>query len=252
MSFIADVFDVTLIDQKTGEVFANTTLQDANIEFSLEENEIRGGRGNTLLGLLHSNRDIMINLTDTEFKYDWMARQMGTDIVTGAGVAYAAPQHYKVVDNAGTPEVSLSKTPVAQDSGLAVYTENGQQIDGATLSGGTIDFSSANPTVAADDLVEVRTYKYETAAETQTVEFDVKQYPSEVTAVLETIEIDGGENITHTIQYQFDRAVPQGNFTLNTSSSREASTQDFALKVIKPKESSKVGRALRIPYVETP
>src|SRR5205085_10523262 len=94
MSFIADVFDVTLIDPISGDVIATTTLQDASIDVKVTENEIRGGQGNVLLGNLHVSRDITISLTDIEFRYDWLAKQLGQDVKTGAGVAYAAPKFY--------------------------------------------------------------------------------------------------------------------------------------------------------------
>lgn len=246
MSFIADVFDVTLIDPETKDAFGSTTLQEANIEFTMEENDIRGGRGNNLLGILHSDTDIAINLTDVSFRFDWLARQLGTDVTTGSGIAYAAPKFYKVTGE--TLDVELDNDPLAEDNDLSVYTLDGERITDFTISGGTLSFASSTPTVAEGDQVEVRTYKYNTPDTTETMVFDVNKFPKGVIAVLETIEIDGSENPTHKIQYQFDNAVPNGNVTISTSSTREASTQELPLRVVKPATTSEVGRALRIPF----
>lgn len=246
MGFIADVFDVTLIDPITKEAFASTTLQEANIEFTLDSNDIRGGKGNALLGVLHSNRDIVINLTEVSFKYDWLARQMGTDIVTGASVAHAVPKFYKV-ENGNT--ITLPNKPVGE-LGVFLYTLDNKKITGFTISENKINLETATPKVEIGDEVEVRAYQYETPASTETIEFDIAKYPKGSIVMLDTIEIDGDETITHQIQYQFDNAVPDGNFTLNTASEREAQTTEMALRVIKPKTSTKVGRALRFPYVE--
>ena len=248
MALIADVFDVTLVDEKSGDVIATTTLQEANIEVAVTENEVRGGKGNTLLGTLHVSRDITISLTDAEFKYDWLAKQLGQDVKTGAGVAYAAPKWYDVVDNTGVLSLTLDKTPKSKDS-LAIYDENGVKIpvENLTLTGDEVAITTG---AAAGDKVEVRTFAYDTPADTQTIEFDSKVFASGVKAILETVEIDGDETITHTLQYQFDSAVPDGNFTVNTASERNAATQTFNLKVIKPKTSTVVGRLLRFPYVE--
>lgn len=240
MGFIADVFDVTLIDGK-GNVFASTTLQDANIEFTLEESEIRGGRGNNLLGVLHSNRDIVLNLTDVSFRYDWIAMQLGTDIKTGAGIAYARPEFYTVESG----QITLKHEPIANDHGLAIYDASGKKLD-ATLDGSVVTLTG----VEDGDEVEVRTYKYQTDAATEIIEFDVNKFPKGVKAILETIEIDGDETITHIIQYQFDNAVPQGNFTITTAAAREATTQETSFRIIKPKTTTQVGRALRIPFTE--
>ena len=247
MAFIADVFNVTLIDTATNDVIATTTLTDASIDVKVNENEIRGGQGNTLLGTLHVSRDITVSLTDIEFKYDWLAKQLGQDITTGAGVAYAAPKFYTVVDNAGTLTITLDKTPT-NISTIAIYDANGVKISASdyTLSASTLTFTTG---VVGGDSVEVRTYAYATSASTQTIVFDSAVFAKGMKAILETVEISGDENITHTLQYQFDSCVPDGNFQIQTKSSKEAASQAFGLKVIKPETTTVVGRLLRIPYV---
>ncbi|MGM9986059.1 MAG: hypothetical protein ACI35O_02415 [Bacillaceae bacterium] len=233
-----------MIDEKTGDVIATTTLQDAGIEVSVDENEVRGGKGNALLGTLHVSRDIEISLTDAEFRYEWLAKQLGTDVKTGAGVAYAIAKFYELDAD---KKIVLDRTPLKEDS-LAIYTEAGVKLDTYTTEGKDVTFSAAD--LKAGDYVEVRTYTYATPPETQTIEFDNSKFASGVKAILETIEIDGDETITHTLQYQFDRAIPTGNFSISTASERSGVTQDFNLRVVKPKTSTKVGRLLRFPYVE--
>lgn len=240
MALIADVFDVTLIDEATGDVVATTTLQEANIDVSVSENEVRGGKGNALIANLKVSRDIAINLTDAEFRYDWLAKQLGQDIKTGAGVGYAAPKWYKV--EADT--ITLDKTPKDEKS-VVVYDKDGKRIKDFTSVGKEVTFTSG---VSDGDEVEVRTYQFNTPAETQTIEFDSKVFAKGVKAILETVEIDGDETITHVLQYQFDSAVPDGTFSINTQSERNAATQSFNLKVIKPKTSTVVGRLIRFPY----
>jgi outer membrane lipoprotein-sorting protein len=247
MAFIADVFSVTLIDIATNDAIATTTLTDASIDVKVTENEIRGGSGNQLLGSLHVARDITISLTDIEFKYSWLSKQLGQDVKTGAGVAYAAPKYYTVVDNSGTLKITLDKTPSDANT-LAIYDADGVKISSSayTVSTSTVTFTTG---VVAGDSIEVRTYTYATSAETQTIEFDSAVFAKGMKAILETVEIDGNENITHTLQYQFDSTVPDGNFTIATKSDKTAASQAFGLKVIKPETTTVVGRLLRIPYV---
>lgn len=237
MSLVADVFDVLLIDKETNEVVATTTLTEANIEVSVTENEVRGGKNNNLIGILHAGRDININLTDAEFRYEWLAKQLGQDIKTGAGIAYAMPKFY-TVDEAGV--ITLEHEPI--EGSVKVFDINGKEITG-TVSGNTVTLTGVQP----GDKVEVRTYKYQTDANTETIEINNKVFAKGVMCILETLEIDGEENPLSKIQYQFDKAVPSGNFTINTASERTAQTQQFDLRVIKPQNSDVVGRVLRIP-----
>ncbi|MNH66531.1 hypothetical protein D3C73_185640 [compost metagenome] len=242
MALIADVFDVILKDV-TGDVIGTTTLQEAGIEFSVSENEVRAGKGNQLIGVLHVSRDININLTDVEFKYDWLAKQLGQTVVTGAGVAYAMPKWYKVATDA----IELDETPVSVND-IAIYDAKGIKLiptTDFTLTGKTVEIIKLG--IDDGDEVEVRTFKYATKPETQTIEIDNAVFGKGVTAVLETIEIDGDETVVAKIQYQFDNAVPTGNFSVNTQSERNATTQAFNLRVIKPKTSTVVGRVVRIP-----
>jgi hypothetical protein len=250
MPLIADIFLVNLVDDNN-DVIATSTLQEGNLEVSVSENDVRGGRGNALLAVLHSDRDIAINLTDAEFRYDWLAKQLGQDIVTGAGTAYAMPKWYTTVDGAGTgtdPEITLDKTP-SDTATLAIYNESGQKVTGFTVSGSVVDFTSASPAVGVGDDVDVRTYTYATSASAETITIDNTIFAKGVKAILETLEIDSEENPTHKLQYQFDKAIPSGNFSINTSSERTANTQAFNLRVVKPATSNVVGRVVREPIV---
>jgi hypothetical protein len=252
MAVIADVFDVLLIDEN-GDVIGSSTLQDANIEVQVKENEVRGGKGNMLLGVLHSDRDINISLTDVNFRYDWIAKQLGQDIKTGAGVAYAMPKWYTVqadVDDATSGNqlgIVLDNAPLDATS-LVIYNANGEKITGFTLSGNKVNLSAATPSVVAGDEVEVRTYQYATPAETQEIEIDNSVFAKGVKAILETVEVDEAtEQVTHKLQYEFYNTLPTGNLKISTASERQAHTQEFSLRVVKPKSSTVVGAIKRIP-----
>lgn len=247
MAVIADVFEALLIDPANGDVAATATLQDANIDVTVQENDVRGGRGNQLLGILHSDRDIAVAMNDMNFKFDWLAKQFGQDIVTGAGYAYAMPKWYVAVDNAGATEITLDKTPDA-DHELAIYNEEGVKVTGFTVSGNKVVLTSATPTVAIGDDVEVRTYKYATDAQTQEFKIDNSVFAKGYKLVLETVEVDEStETVTHKIQYEFYNSLPTGAVQINTASERSAQAQPFNLRVVKPKTSTEVGVVKRIP-----
>lgn len=243
MAVVADVFDLLLID-KDGEVIATTTLQEANIEVTVQENDVRGGKGNQLLGVLHADRDIAINCNDINFRYEFLAKQFGQDIKTGAGKAYAMPKWYKVDADL---KIVLEHTPSAQGE-IVIYNINGQKLTGFTVTDKTVDFTAATPTVQTGDEVEVRTYVYDTPPETKEFTIDNTVFAKGVKAVLETIEIDEStEEVIAKIQYEFFNAIPTGAVTINTASERTAQAQAFNLRVVKPKTSTEVGVVRRIP-----
>ncbi|MGG3987523.1 hypothetical protein [Bacillus smithii] len=249
MAVIADVFDVVLIDDDGG-VIGTTTLQDSNIEVQVKEQEVRGGKGNKLLGILHSDRDINISMNDINFRLDWVAKQLGQDIVTGAGKAYATPKWFTTESDAGTPAkpiITLDNTPATPNE-LAIYNQDGVKITGFTVSGTKVTFGSTTPTVAIGDKVEVRTYAYNTDPKTETVKIDNSVFAEGVKAILTTVEVDESkEKVTHIVQYQFYKTIPTGNFTINTSAERQAQAHATNLRVITSPDTSEVGIIQRIP-----
>lgn len=245
MGLVADVFDALLINGN-GDVLATTTLQDANIDVSVTTNEVRGGKGNSRLYTLHAGRDISVTLTDPEFRLDFLAQQLGTDIKTGAGIAYAMPSHKKgAAGEGGAVTFELEETPIADT--VAVYDKDNNRVD-VTVSGKTVTVAGGE--AGAD--YEVRTYQYMTATNTKTFEINAKKFAKGVKLVLETFEINDEEEPVAKLQYIFERAIPTGNFTISTSSERTGTTNEMTLDIVKPKTSDLIGEMKYIPIVETP
>lgn len=248
---VCDVFDAVMIDNVDGSVAGTTTLQSANIDVAVQEVEVRAGKGNALQATLHVQRDINVELVDIEWKPEWVAKQLGTSITTGAAEGYAMPKWYEAVDldgeEAGTAiGFKLDHTPLASKSGLVIYDEDGAAVaktEGYTITGDTVTIVGG----VAGDLYEVRTYKYTTDEDTQTLTFESDKFSHGVTLVLSTLETDEDESNPFELQYQFPNAIPNGSFQINTTSEKNAATQSLSLKIIKPATSTVVGKLLRIP-----
>jgi hypothetical protein len=250
---VCDVFDAVMIDNTDGSVAGTTTLQGANIDVAVSEVEVRAGRGNALIATLHIQRDISVELTDVEWKPEWIAKQLGTSITTGAGVAYAMPKYYTVVDldgaEAGTAlGFTLDEEPLATASGLTIYDEDEKLIvvtTDYTIAAKVVTIVTDGVTVG--DVYEVRTYKYATPAATQTLTMESDKFAKGVTLALSTFETDEDESNPFELQYQFTNCIPNGSFQIQTSSEKKAATQSLKLKVIKPNTSTVAGKLLRIP-----
>jgi len=251
MALIADVFDMLIIDPKTKEVYAKDTLQEANIQLEQETNDVNGGQGNNLLAILHGRKEFTITGNDPMWDMELLALRLGSEIVTGAGVAYAIPKELFKAEAgtaAETTEIELPHAPI--DGTLKIKKEDGTNVQGFTVTGKTVSFPEA--TVAEDEMVKVVTYQYNTPAGTKTTEIDSTKFPKDVAIVLQTLEISEDEQPLNYIQFQFDRVKPSPNFNLNTSAQREASVDENSFRVMKPKHSKKLGRKMIIPYEEAP
>ncbi len=250
---VCDVFDVVAVDNTDSSVIGSTTLQSANIDVAVSEVEVRSGKGNALQATLHAQRDINVDLTDVEWKPEWIAKQLGTSITKGASVGYAMPKYYTVVDldaeGVGTAlGFTLDNEPLASASGLSIYDEDEKLIvvtTDYTIAAKVVTIVTAGVTVG--DVYEVRTYKYATPAATQTLTMESDKFAKGVTLILSTFETDEDESNPFELQYIFDNAIPNGSFQIQTSSEKKASTQSLKLKIIKPPTSTVCGKLLRIP-----
>lgn len=243
MGLVADVFKALIIDS-AGNVLAKDTLQDANIVAEVQKNDVTGGQGDGLIAVLHGRKDINVTMTDPTWQMENLALHLGQDIVVGAGKAYAMPKWYTVEDSTGTKSIELENAPIANT--LKIYLDDGTPLGGFTVSGKKVTISDI--AVSEGEKVEVRTYEYQTSATAETLEIDLTKFPKDAKLVLETLEIDEDEQPLAILQYQFDRVKPDANFAINTASAREASNTESTFRVMKPKDSTVVGRLIRIPF----
>ncbi|WP_310877163.1 hypothetical protein [Priestia megaterium] len=249
MPYIADVFEALVFD-KNGEVICQDTLQQANIQVEVEENEVRGGQGNDLLLTLHGAKNVTITLNNPVWNFELLAMRLGSDVVTGASVAYATHSYKTAATGvaANTTEITLDKEPI--EGTLKMEMSDGTPIAGYTVNGKTVVISDV--VVQDGDEIKVLTYQYNTPASTKTTVIDSKKFPPDVKIVLQTLKIDDQEQPEAFLQFQFDRAKPASNFTMNTQSQREAAVDEQTFKVMKPKGSDQLGTLKEIPIDAMP
>lgn len=244
MSLIADVFDVLLIDS-TGDMFASSTLSTADINITVDTQNINAGRGNALISMLHSNRQADIKLAEMTFKWDWIANQLGKKANIGAAEVWALPRWY-TASGTTTVKITLDEQPIANNSGIKMYKADGTEITSANYSIAEKDVTFTTGVVAGDT-VEVRGYKYTTAETASTIEVDNISFAKGVKCILETLEINEDETELAKVQYIFDSVLPTGNLTISTKKERDASVTNFEFKAVKPLSQNTIGRFVRIP-----
>ncbi|MFK3936687.1 hypothetical protein ACI2JA_04115 [Alkalihalobacillus sp. NPDC078783] len=249
MALIADVFEMLVID-KDGDVLAKDWLTEANITLETAENEVRAGRGNSLYAILHGDKNIEITSNTPEFQLEHLAKHLGTDIVTGAGTAFASTEDHTVTEVDGLATITLKKAPLSEKY-LSIKGVGGKKIPKANMivSGKEVQFSSG---VEAGDKVRVETYEYATPASTKQVDITIDQFPKNVRIVLTTLKLDRDAQPVSEIQFDYENVKPSANMTINTASERDASAQEATYRVMLPENSKKLGTIKEIPIDETP
>lgn len=100
------------------ENFAKT-LTESTFNFSISNEEIRGGQGNALFGKYFHDSNLAITLTDAMFKLEYLAANLGVDISMGGLSLYESPAAGETVDASGY--VKLPSTPTTVNGSLLAW-----------------------------------------------------------------------------------------------------------------------------------
>jgi hypothetical protein len=246
MAMIADIFKCQIINNTTKKSYATGTLSTAGVEIAMDTKDVEGG--GELVAVLHNGKKETITIEDVRFHFDILSEQLGTEIVTGAGVGYAFPETYEITTSGSDKVITLSHEPITGT--LALYKADGTLVPGTdyTATASVIIFTGTG--YAVGDEIEARTYQFTTDPLTQTIEINNKKFPKGNTVILQTMEIDEDETPLNTIQIIFDNCIYDGSVKIDTKTARNASIHNMNMKVIKKVGKNAVGRILRIPYVD--
>lgn len=247
MSLIADVFDFQILTDKD-ELFASTTLESADVNVAVDEQEVIAGKGAAIIANLHSARRIDISVAEMEFKWDFIQNQLGRTATTGKVNAMALPKYYTSATNETAVEFTLDEEPIATDSKLIIVDiETGTKLvktTGYTIAGKVVTIVGG----AAGKKYYVPGYYYETVATASSVELTTNDFPAGAKCILTTLEITNDEKPLNIVQVQLDEVLPSGNFTLATTTQRNAVATNFTFKAVKSETSNNsLGRIHRIP-----
>ena len=95
------------------------TLTESTFNFSISNEEIRGGQGNALFGKYFHDSNLAITLVDAMFKLEYLAANLGVDISMGGLSIYESSAAGEVVGAGGT--ITLSNTPTMINGSLLAW-----------------------------------------------------------------------------------------------------------------------------------
>lgn len=95
------------------------TLTESTFNFSISNEEIRGGQGNALFGKYFHDSNLAITLVDAMFKLEYLAANLGVDISMGGLSVYESSAAGEVVGAGGT--ITLANTPTMINGSLLAW-----------------------------------------------------------------------------------------------------------------------------------
>ena len=210
---LLDVFDLYCYDSETNKLlFMSENLTQSSITGTADESEVRNGRGNNLFATLSSNKTLTIECTTNAFSFDSLAFMAGTNVNTGTGVSYTATQKVKL----SSGQLALSEEPVNTNE-VQVF-KDGKEVTNIQVSGTNITVTSGQE--GAEYLV--MPYSYASSAEAEEIEIKAQDFPSACKVVLKGVERDNNSKIVADMSFIFNRAKPQNDFSIDTSSELSA------------------------------
>ena len=236
---LLDVFDLYCYDSETNKLlFMSENLTQSSISGTADESEVRNGRGNNLFATLSSNKTLTIECTTNAFSFDSLAFMAGTTVHTGQGVSYTATQKIKLTSG----QLALSEEPINTNE-VQVF-KDGKEVTTISVSGKNITITGGQE--GAEYLV--MPYSYASSAEAEEIEIKAQDFPSACKVVLKGVERDSNSKIVADMSFIFNRAKPQNDFSIDTSSELSAKDTTITLKVLN--DNGTLAKIVREPIAE--
>lgn len=144
--FLAGVGDAILLKGQNIIGFAKT-LTESTFSFSISNEEVRGGKGNALIGKYFHDSGLTVQLTDATFKLEYIAANLGVDVTKGG---LSVMQAEATVATAG--QVALTQTPAAVAGSMIGWykkpSEDEWNIGTISLTGNTYNMAIPNAVVS--------------------------------------------------------------------------------------------------------
>ena len=236
---LLDVFDLYCYDSETNKLlFMSENLTQSSIKGTADESEVRNGRGNNLFATLSSNKTLTIECTTNAFSFDSLAFMAGTTVHTGTGFSYTSSQKIKLASGA----LTLAQEPYNSEE-VQVF-KDGKEVSNIQVSGSAITITGG---VDGAEYI-VMPYSFESTEEAEEIEIKAQDFPSACKVVLKGVERDANSKIVADMSFIFNRAKPQNDFSIDTSSELSAKDTTITLKVLN--DNGTLAKIVREPIAE--
>jgi hypothetical protein len=215
--FLVSTADVYGYDANQDLVVIGKTLLDSSIETTLANKDVRAGRGNQLQYIYYHTAEMNIKISDAQWNLDFLAKQVGQDVETGANI-YTEETVTLTAGGNG----SVVGTPLAV-SGSTVYgwaTLSDGSVQKVTFTGQAFVISGG----AENDIVCVRYYAANSAARSLTIPSNFVPGILNLVLVAQLASSDSSTNIIGEVQIEVPKASLTGAFSISLTPDGVAST----------------------------
>jgi len=227
-----DTADVVIEDNKTGEVFASTTMQLAGLSGTNATEELRGGIANKVLAILKTDKTLDLTLRDALFNTFYLRAAQGMEIEADGTTTVTYAETLSVVDGAVTP----TRTPVGDIS----YVNDAGETVTAVAEGGAV--------TVAETTGQTKVY-YDVDVTGDTMTFEADKFSRNYKITLRTIAYDPAEmSVEKEIFMIFDNCSPTGDFDMSFEAGT-AISPEITFSVLAPQGGNEMGRLIIADYV---
>lgn len=240
-TFIADTAEVVFTRKSDGYTIFTAEAQIASIAQSISEEIVRGGIGNKSLYIIRHSKEVTLGVTNATFDLEYLSMTQGVAVAEDTIEVNGVEKGLTVTDNAGTLEVTLTGTPSGTTA--HVINEDGDSAS-ATITGQVVTVPTGH--AVAGDLVDV---VYKKSVTGNKVTFDADTFSENYEVEYRTIEYDVDTNaVVKDIYFQFDKAVPAGEFTLSFENG-SALTPELSFNAMADSSTGEIGRVVQVTRV---
>lgn len=234
-----------LILRDTAEVYLKDLLDPTRVYFlgltnkadisqSVEQEILRGGIGNGIIGMIQYNKQIEFTVTTLLHADDIVAIQSGAKQVSGEYTVQANEKHQLV-----NGQFTLTGTP--SSGSVIVLDPQGKQV--------TATYDATTKTVTVTDGVEGAYYiaLYSTSVTGEAIPLDASMFPRNYYVELHTIAVDAETNAPAAdIYWVFEKAVPDGALAVSHEAGQN-NGDTIKFTAMTPINSTSIGRYIVVP-----
>lgn len=205
--FLVSTADCRGYDENDNLLFTGTTMLDTSIEGTLQNTDVRAGKGNQLQYIYYHTAELNITVNDAQFSLPFLALNVGSQVSTGANVW--TQETVTLTKGQGI----VTATPLAPTN-TTIYgwvTFPDDTVERVTFTGSNFTVTDVN----YNGDVCVRFYAYNAAGKQITIYADM--LPSVIKLVMDATlaSSDSTTNEIGEVQIEVPKASMTGNFTLS-------------------------------------
>ena len=234
---LIDIFDAYVMTDTDDILCYSKNLTTTDVKGTSEEVKIQNGKMNKLWSVIHSNKEINIELKTNLFNFGTLALISGGTIQTNDGTYFCESSFEKVKEG----EFYLLEEPKYPER-VRVMIEGEKVIPSINGRLATVD------TRYNDKQAEIMPYEYETddIDDIEYMTLDAENFPENVKLVLKTYVKNKKNGIYKNLTLEFPQCSIASEWNMSTSSKVEPSESTISLSVLS--ENGRMMNAYMTPY----